>query len=114
MRMRLAALLFVFLLGCEKPAANENISLVSESKDGAYRVWLYEHPNRMDRNFDLWVERVADGFKTNIFQSPDEGRPIGTERIIWNREHNEFVLVGREFYVENGPRLPLETFLPLV
>lgn len=105
--MRLAFCLALLMLGCGKPGQYENISLVSESADKKFRVWLYEHQNLFDRNFDVWVEQIGGGFRTNIFQSPDEGIP-GTERIIWSRDHTEFVLVGKEFNVENASRIGLE------
>lgn len=104
--MRVIACLAFLFLGCSK-SEFENISLMSESEDKKYRVWLYEHPNRFDRNFDVWVEHTAEGFRTNIFKSPDEGLP-GTERIIWSRDHDEFVLVGKEFIVENWSKIQLE------
>jgi len=104
---RAAALLSILLLGCIRQ--EDEPSLISQSEDKAYRVTIVEHLGRMDRNFAIWVERMRDGYTTNIFESPDEGRPIGTERIIWNREHTQFVLVGREFFVENGPRIQIET-----
>ena len=77
-----AIFLTVLMLGCGKPSQYKNISLVTESKDKKYRVWLYEHSERFDRNFDVWVERTADGFKTNIFQSPDEGLIIHEQYAI--------------------------------
>lgn len=106
--MRLGVFLTVLMLGCGKTDQFENISLVSESRDKKYRVWLYEHPNRMDRNFDVWVEQIADGSRTNIFKSPDEGRPVGTERIIWSENNDEFVLVGKEFFLANPSEIGLE------
>ena len=102
-----AIFLTVLMLGCGKPSQYKNISLVTESKDKKYRVWLYEHSERFDRNFDVWVERTADGFKTNIFQSPDEGL-AGTERIVWKGDHSEFVLVGKEFLVESATKAGVE------
>jgi hypothetical protein len=102
--------IFAFLVlwaGCSG-APNTDASLISESSTGAYRVTLLELNGGMDRNFEVWLERKADGFRTNIFRSPDEGRP-GTERIIWSRDHSQFVLVGRHFVVEDRPRIPIET-----
>src|SRR5688500_17358168 len=101
-----AIVLIVLMLGCGKPSPYKNISLVSESKDKKYRVWLYEHPKRFDRNFDVWVERIADEYKTNIFKSPDEGLP-GTERIIWKGD-SEFLLVGKKFLVEGATKAGVE------
>ena len=50
---------------------------------------------------------MNDGNKTRIFQSPDEGLP-GTERIIWRRDHSQFVIVGRNFFVDERPRIPMD------
>jgi hypothetical protein len=108
MRAMIAFCVVLLLVACFEPPGTD-ASLISESSMGAYRVTLLELTGRMDRNFEIWLERKADGFKTNIFRSPDEGRPIGTERIIWSRDHSQFVLVGQHFLVDDGPRIPIET-----
>jgi hypothetical protein len=111
MRIVFLGLILLIASGCIEKAPAE-ASLISASADGAYRVTLLELPN-FDRNFEIWLERAKDGFKTNIFRSPDEGRPVGTERIIWSGDHSQFVLVGRKFSVEDGPRIPMETLYVL-
>ncbi len=78
----------------------EQVSLTSSSPDGAFRVELVEYTGRFDRNFYLRLQRVADRATTNIFDSPDEGRPVGTERIIWSRDSSRFLLLGKHFFVE--------------
>ncbi len=97
----------VFGAGCFEPAGTD-ASLISESKNGAFQVTVLELTGMLDRNFQIWLQRRSDGFKINLFQSPDEGTPIGSERIIWSGDHSQFVLVGKEFFVEDGSRLPIE------
>ena len=40
-----------------------------------------------------------------IFSSPDEGRPPGTERLMWTAGSECVALLGRRFYVEEDFRL---------
>lgn len=105
MRMIVITCLVLALVACGGPTTAE-ATLISESLTKAYRVSIVEAPGLIDRNFEVLMER-NDGFKTSIFRSPDEGAP-GTERIIWRRDHSQFVLVGRKFLVDNGPRIPME------
>ena len=53
------------------------------------------------------VGRAGDDPNTleTIFRSPDEGRPIGSERFIWSVDGQYLLLVGRHFYVEGSVRL---------
>jgi hypothetical protein len=60
---------------------------------------MVEHLGRLDRNFYLRLHRVADKTVATLFDSPDEGRPVGTERIVWSRDSSQFVLLGRHFVV---------------
>src|SRR5688500_9258366 len=59
----------------------EQVTLVSLSPDEQQRVWLVELPVWMDRNFELRVEDLRTGSTRTLFRSPDEGRPVGSERI---------------------------------
>jgi hypothetical protein len=55
----------------------------------------------LDRNFQLRLDRLTDGGSTTIFRSPDEGRPYGTERLIWSKDGTKLLLVGRHFFVKD-------------
>ncbi len=52
----------------------------------------------IDRNFVIQLENVLDGEVRTIFKSPDEGRPIGSERFAWSTDSKRVLLVGRHFY----------------
>jgi hypothetical protein len=86
----------------------ETVTLLSLSPDDRWRVHLIERgqPINIDRNFLLRLEQLSDGSIVELFRSPDEGRPIGSERILWSRDSKQFVLVGRHFYVHEGAQLP--------
>lgn len=86
----------------------ERVTLTSLSPDDALRVRLVELPNRIDRNFELRLEdlRKPDGGTRTVFRSPDEGRPEGSERIVWSKDGSRFLLLGRHFYVHGNARLP--------
>jgi hypothetical protein len=104
-RLIFATAFLLLLCGCGKPRPPE-ASLISESKTKAFRVSIVELPV-WDRNFEVWIERTNDGSKTLIFKSPDEGLP-GTERIMWRRDHSQFVIVGRNFIVDDSPQIPMD------
>src|SRR5215475_4299983 len=87
--------------GCSK----EKVSLSSASPDRRFRVDLVEYDHWMDHNFGVRLHRVDEKTTTTIFNSPDEGRPNGTERIIWSRDSSRFVLVGRHFFVSETANL---------
>jgi len=69
------------------------------------RVTLRERRLDIDRNFDLLLEDVKTGRSRIIFRSPDEGRPVGSERIIWSVDGSRFLLLGRHFYAADATRL---------
>lgn len=77
----------------------ETVTLVSLSPDDNWRVHLVERnpPLAIDRNFRVRLERLADHSVRELFQSPDEGLPVGSERILWSPDSTQFVLVGRHF-----------------
>lgn len=87
-------------------AGQERVTVTSPSPDGRLRVRVVEvWAGMIDRNFEVRIEDVATGTMRTVFLSPDEGRPEGTERIIWAADGSRFVLVGRHFYAD-APRLP--------
>ena len=76
----------------------ERVTLVSLSPDEQTRVWLVEKPHWIDRNFVVRVEEMKSGDSRIVFRSPDEGRPIGSERIVWASDSERFLVLGRHFY----------------
>lgn len=91
-----------FGLGCRRDG--DQVSLSSLSPDGSYRVRLVEHDGRLDRNFAVLLESTRTRTTTNLFESPDEGRPIGSERVVWNRDSSQFILLGKRFTVVDQER----------
>jgi hypothetical protein len=65
----------------------------------------------IDRNFAVRLESLVGGSSRTIFRSPDEGKPPGTERLIWSKDGTKLLLVGRHFFVkedlflDNGDQL---------
>lgn len=97
----LALLIHVVLSGCGK--GNASVTATADSPDGKRRAVLIEKDEfgRIDRNFDVFLDDLSSGHKKRelLFSSPDEGKPIGTERFIWSTEGRFLLLVGREFVV---------------
>ncbi len=81
----------------------------SLSPGDQYRIHLVEigsHiPLNVDRNFELRLEELETGELHTIFSSPDEGRPIGSERFVWSTDSAHVLLVGRHFYGDDGIRV---------
>jgi hypothetical protein len=84
--------------------AGHRTTLTSLAPDEHVRVHLAEI-GFFDRNFEIRIETLDDGQTTVVFRSPDEGRPSGSERIIWSRDSARFVLVGRHFFASADARL---------
>jgi len=88
----------------------ERITLASVSPDGSALVRLVELPSFIDRNFELRLVTIKEGTEqgaaTTVFRSPDEGRPAGSERIVWSKDSSVFLLLGRHFYVTDEAKLP--------
>lgn len=86
----------------------ESVTLISFSPDEAVRVHMVEVGVWIDRNFHVRLERrnrcEADSMRT-VFRSPDEGRPVGSERVVWSDNSTRFVLLERHFKVNDGARL---------
>ena len=80
-------------------------TLVSLSPDDRWRVTLIERRLDVDRNFQLRLEDVKTGKVRVIFRSPDEGFPVGSERIVWSADGSRFLLLGRHFYKADATRL---------
>lgn len=72
------------------------------SPHGEYGISLIERPSLLDRNFTVELANITTGERRVIFESPDEGRPIGTERFVWSADGSRFLLLGRHFFVTDG------------
>ena len=84
-------------------ANREHTTLISLSPDDERRVHLVAVKlDWLDRNFVIRLERLSDSSTETLFRSPDEGMPIGSERIVWSPDSRQFVLLGRHFYVRKG------------
>ncbi len=77
------------------------------SPDERTLALLVELPGFLDRNFDVRLRRRDDPklVTETIFSSPDEGRPVGSERFIWSLDGEWLLLVGRHFCVKGSCRL---------
>jgi hypothetical protein len=114
MRWSVLSLLLICVVACGKKTAAPAASLISASRNGSHRVSIVELRRVEDgdnsrRNFEIWLERVSDGFRTNIYRSRDEGGRSDTDRILWRDDHSQFVVLGRNFIVRESPNVPMET-----
>lgn len=94
----------IIAIGVQALLPKEHVTLVSLSPDARYRVRMVEVPAFIDRNFELRLEDLEGDVTRTIFASPDEGRPTGSEQIVWSRDSGRFLLLGRRFSA--GLRLP--------
>ncbi len=87
----------------------KHITLESTSPSGEFSVVLEERrmPFTVDRNIYVVLRNEKTGEPKQILLTPDEARPPGTERILWSRDGNHFLLVGTKFYTKHD--LTLET-----
>lgn len=81
----------------------ERVTLSSLSPNDENRVLLVEGHHWIDRNFELRIQNLKQKGSTTIFRSPDEGKPVGSERIIWNNDGTKFALLGRDFISRKFP-----------
>jgi hypothetical protein len=83
-------------------------ALEAESPNGAYRICLREVKDllQVDRNFVVSLSIAGTGAERQVFISPDEGRPVGSERFVWSDDSKWVMLAGRHFYVVDGAVLP--------
>ena len=109
--MRTAAVMALLLIGGVAGTAVRGCALVfpqvtmsSLSPNDQWRVILAERRLDIDRNFVIQLEEVKSGRVRTVFNSPDEGRPVGSERIIWSVDSRRFLVLGRHFYGSNAAR----------
>jgi hypothetical protein len=79
----------------------ERVTTSSLSPNDKVRVLLVEPQNFIDRNFEIRIQSEESRDSVTIFRSPDEGKPAGSERIIWNHNGSRFALLGRHFINKN-------------
>ncbi len=93
-----------FVLGPLSTWFSDTTTTISLSPNEAYWIRLVERkpnlPIRIDRNFKIILETRANSQEELIFDSPDEGTPIGTERFIWSKDSDYVLLVGKHFFTE--------------
>lgn len=87
------------------PLLSQSVTLRSLSPADTYRVSLVERPGFIDRNFDVRVEDLRAGSVKIMFRSPDEGTPVGSERVVWSEDGTRFLILGRHFFVAQGGTL---------
>ena len=93
-----------FLLGwwsVRTTPADVTTSLLSPNEK--MRAVLVEHPlSFIDRNFRVYLEKTENpgALSSELFRSPDEGRPIGSERFLWSGDNTRILLLGRHFFVK--------------
>jgi len=100
-----SALVVGVLIGAAGTGFGERVTVASLSPDEGKRAWVVELPRFVDRNFDIRIEDLETGDLETVFTSPDEGRPVGSERIVWATDSSRFLLLGRHFYVLPEGRL---------
>jgi hypothetical protein len=89
----------------------ERMTLSRLSPDETFRASLSERAVGFDRNFQIRIENLVTGARITVFRSPDEGKPYGSERLIWSKDGTKLLLVGRHFFVkedlflDNGDQL---------
>ncbi len=88
---------------CQMVSAGRTTTTTRLSPDETLRARLVEvSPTwSIDRNFRIDLESLIDGTTKTIFHSPDEGRPAGSERLIWSKDGKRLLVVGRHCYVKD-------------
>ena len=91
--------------GCDKPSG---ASLTSISKNKTHRVMIIER-SYGPRRFEIWIEDLIKGTKTNIYSSSYEDQAVDNERIVWRDDHSQFVFISRNLRVRQTPVIRLES-----
>lgn len=104
----LLAMLLLFIAGVARLLqVEEKATLTSLSPDDAYRVRIVERKGR-SRAFHLRLQRLKPEGEPETLAawSGDEGRPAGSERVVWSVDGGRVLLLGRHFSVVDAARLP--------
>jgi hypothetical protein len=82
------------------------VTTTALSPDDQTQVVLVELNSYLDRNFAIRLgpSGAKPSLLETIFKSPDEGRPVGSERFIWSKDGRYILLVGRHFFVNGKAR----------
>lgn len=73
------------------------------SPDNAIVAVLEERSGQqLDRNFRVGIRRRDEKDYRWLLNSPDEGRPPGSERFLWSADGRYVALIGEHFYVMEG------------
>ena len=83
------------------PGRSVTCALVSP--DGRWEARLVEDRLQrisIDRNFEVWLVSPSTGERTVLYDSPDEGRPVGTEQFYWSDDSRYLLLAGKQFFVD--------------
>ena len=98
-RRRFSWLILVGAFGCRQ----RQVTTESSSPDGSIVATVHEIGRGIDRNFQIRISRGVT--EKIVYRSPDEGRPIGTERFVWTRDSRYLLLVGMQFYTDGETKL---------
>ena len=93
--------LFLFSLPMLLMMRAAYVSAEAISPDATTTAELFELPQFVDRNFQVRLKTYRWKFipsRRVVFQSPDEGAPPGTERLIWSRDGRYLLLVGKKVF----------------
>ena len=77
------------------------VSAETLSPDTTTTAEIFELPQFVDRNFQVRLKTYRRNFipsRRVVFQSPDEGAPPGTERLIWSQDGRYLLLVGKKVF----------------
>lgn len=105
---RLGIVLFASLIGFAVRGCSIfswPVTVTSLSPDDQFRVTVVELPKWIDRNFEVRLEKFGSRQVRTLFSSPDEGGPIGSERLVWSVDGSCFLLLGRHFYISDKGKL---------
>ena len=104
----LVAMFLLFIAGVTRLLrVEERVTLTSLSPDDTCRGRIVERPRRTPP-FSLRFQRLRPETEeeTLCVWAEGEGRPPGSERLIWSVNGDRLLLLGRHFEVNGAARLP--------
>lgn len=109
------AIAFVFLgTYVSYLASLESVSFQKKSPSGMFIAKVLERGRGLDRQFAIAILDRRTGQQENVFQSPDEGRPAGTERLYWSPDERYLLLTSKHVFVNDSERLPSGRYLYMI